>query len=133
MVPHPHIAFTGEAMYTARNVLNRDAVRPSPALQEQLTMIPSCAEVVVQREWNGWRTATARMTELEDLHWYHPEGAPRPLLHGYVSCRALTHGVLQHDCDGMTPHWLLVCVLKCHTAAPVFDNLVALAAGVHER
>jgi hypothetical protein len=86
--------------------------------------------VVVQREWNGWRTATVLLTDLEDIQWLQPNGAPRPLIHAHVSCTKLQSGELQHDCDVMTaPHYLMVCVLKSHTAPRVFEELARHACG----
>ena len=84
--------------------------------------------VVVQREWNGWRTALARVSDLEDVHWRQPTGAPRPLVHAYVPCVNLQSGNILHECDPATaPHHLLVCVLKSHTAADVFEALTRRA------
>lgn len=83
--------------------------------------------VVVQREWNGWRKALTPLGSLEDVHWHQPQGAPKPLLHGYVSCRSLMSGEVPHDCDGSTPHRLLVCVLRRHTVPSLFDLLAARA------
>ena len=86
--------------------------------------------VVVQRDWNGWRKAMAPVTALQGVHWRQPAGAPRPLIHAYVTCDALVSGDVPHECaGGGTPHRLLVCVLKCHTAASVFESLVAKADG----
>ncbi len=85
--------------------------------------------VVVQRDWNGWRKAMTPMTALEDVHWHQPAGAPRPLIHAYVSCRDLVSGDVPHDCcgDHAFAHRLLVCVLRQHTAPSVFERLVARA------
>jgi hypothetical protein len=70
----------------------------------------------VQSDWNGWRSATIRLGDLEDVHWFQPARAPRALLHGYVSCVRLAAEKSLHDCDGASaPHRLLVCVLKRHT------------------
>ena len=84
--------------------------------------------VVVQREWNGWRTALASVADLEDVHWLQPAGAPRPLIHAYVPCAKLRSGNIPHDCDrASAPHHLLVCVLKSHTAPDVFEALTRRA------
>jgi hypothetical protein len=86
------------------------------------------ALVVVQRDWNGWRKAMTPAAALEQLHWRQPAGAPRPLLHAYVSCTALISGDVPHECTGAgTPHRLLVCVLKCHTAPSVYEELALRA------
>ena len=80
--------------------------------------------VVVQRDWNGWRTATVGAGALEDIHWRQPHGAPRPLIHAYLSCSTVRPGDLDHQCDRTSaPHRILVCVLKCHTPAKVFAEL----------
>lgn len=85
--------------------------------------------IVVQREWNGWRTAMVMLPDLEDVHWLQPNGAPRALIHAYVSCSKLRSGDLQHNCELMSaPHHLLVCVLKSHTAVYVFEGLARLAS-----
>ena len=85
--------------------------------------------IVVQTEWKGWRTATARLTDLEKVHWFQPSGAPRPLIHAYVRCTNLQSGDLSHDCQSASgPHELLVCVLKCHTSPSVFEELSRLAS-----
>jgi hypothetical protein len=87
--------------------------------------------VVVQCEWNGWRTALARLGDLEDVHWLQPSGAPRRLIHAYVPCTKLQSGNLSHVCDAATvPHRLRVCILKCHIAPGVFE---ALARGADDR
>jgi hypothetical protein len=83
--------------------------------------------VLVQQDWSGWRKAWIPVSSLEDVHWHQPAGAPKPLVHGYVSCAALVSGDLPHDCVGTTAHRLLVCVLRRHTAACVFDTLVQRA------
>ena len=71
--------------------------------------------VCVQCEWDGWRTAEVRLVDLQNLHWLQPERAPRPLVHGYVSCACIIAGGLSHECDRTEgPHTLLVCVLKKH-------------------
>ena len=80
--------------------------------------------VVVQGEWNAWRTALVRLRDLQGVHWLQPNGAPRPLIHAYIACTNLESGVVPHDCDVMSaPHRVLVCVLKKHTAPAVFAVL----------
>ena len=82
------------------------------------------AIVVVQREWNGWRTATVQVAHLKNLHWAQPPGAPRPLLHALVPCTRLHSGRIEHRCEASEPpHDLLVCVLKSHTQSAVFADL----------
>ena len=82
--------------------------------------------VVVQSEWNGWRTAVVHAVDLESPHWLQPAGAPRPLLHAYVPCSAIVSGEVAHDC-GSAPHRLHVCVLKKHTAPAMFEVLARMA------
>ena len=64
------------------------------------------------------------MNDLQDVHWFQPSGAPRRLVHGYVSCASIMAGALPHDCDRtVAPHRLLVCVIKSHTSEPVYAEL----------
>jgi len=110
---------------------------PPGAGRETLDSIPPLTAaspstlVVVQRDWSGWRKAMTPMAALENVHWHQPVGAPRPLIHAYVSCRDLTSGDVPHDCVDQAAHRLLVCVLRQHTAPSVFCALVerANAAG----
>jgi hypothetical protein len=98
--------------------------RPQPLLRD------GDALVVVQREWNGWRTAMARVSDLEDIHWSQPSGAPRPLLHAHIRCTEGLSGAIPHDCDATSPHYILVCLLKCHTSPGVYEDLSRRADGV---
>lgn len=80
--------------------------------------------VVVQRDWNGWRTATVRVKDLEDVHWFRPSGAPHHMLHAHVNCQQILSGDVPHECHlSPGPHDLLVCILKRHAAASVFAEL----------
>ena len=83
--------------------------------------------VAVQREWNGWRLAEVRLKDLEDVHWFRPPGAPRALVHGYVAPSTVVSGTLAEQVSAEAPDRLLVCVLKSHTAAPVYTALAARA------
>ena len=104
--------------------------------QEQRVMVPKAVPqaatclVVVQRDWNGWRKAMAPVSALEDVHWHQPVGAPRPFIHAYVTCSALVSGDVPHECADGTPHRLLVCVLRQHTAPSVFEQLTRAADSV---
>jgi hypothetical protein len=90
----------------------------------------SDVEVIVQTEWNGWRTAMVRLAALESVHWFQPAGACRPLVHGLVRCTEIRSGTLTHACDPATrPHIVLVCVLKSHTLPSVFERLARAAGG----
>jgi hypothetical protein len=88
----------------------------------------SDALVVVQRDWTGWRTATIRVRDLRGIHWSQPGGAPRPLIHASVHCDDLVSGEIAHECHlTPPPHYLVVCVLKRHTARCVFEELARRA------
>ena len=84
--------------------------------------------VVVQLRWDDWRTAHVRVGDLENIHWSHPSGAPRPLIHASVSCRSFVSGHLPHDCDERTAHRVEVCILKSHATPCVFQDLVLRAS-----
>jgi hypothetical protein len=80
--------------------------------------------VVVQRQWNDWRTAMVRLTDLENIHWFQPDHAPRPLIHADVCRTKVLSGTMSEDCQQSSPQSRLrVCVLKCHTAPGVFEEL----------
>jgi hypothetical protein len=97
--------------------------QPNPAAARR-SAADDRRDVVVQREWNGWRTATVRVSDLQDVHWFQPAGAPRPLIHAYVSCGDIHSGQIPHECQATPPpHRVLVCVLKSHTAARIFEQL----------
>lgn len=87
---------------------------------------PPVPLVMIQQEWNGWRTAWAPISAFEDIHWRRPPGAPKAILHGYLPCASVLSGVLPHDCPAL-PHRLLVCVLRQHTGAVLFDALASRA------
>jgi hypothetical protein len=85
--------------------------------------------VCVQREWNGWQTAEVRLSDLHDIHWFQPDHAPKPLVHGYVSCASFGAAALPHNCERSAgPHTLRVCVIKRHIASSVYEE-VARRAG----
>jgi hypothetical protein len=100
----------------------------SPRSDDHPVPSAGCSLVVVQRDWTDWRTALAKLTDLEHVHWRQPSGARRPLIHAYVPCTALESGEMVHECDVRSaPHRLLVCVLKSHTAPEIFRELSRLA------
>jgi hypothetical protein len=117
---------TGNIMQTISRATGYDVFRSLPQ-----TTVAATTQVVVQRDWSGWRKAMAPFAALENVHWHQPAGAPRPLIHAYVSCRDLISGDVPHECTGHAPHKLLVCILRQHTAPSVFQTLVerANAAG----
>jgi hypothetical protein len=83
--------------------------------------------VIVQREWNGWRTAFVRVGDLQDIHWFQPIGAPTSLIHAYVHCDAV-EGDIPHDCGSTPPpHRLLVCVLKSHATPAAYAEVARSA------
>lgn len=82
----------------------------------------------VHRDWNGCRTAEVRSGDLEQIHWFQPRGAPRPLVHGFVSCASTVSGDIPHECNrDDAPHRLVVCVLKKHTVLSVYAELTRRA------
>jgi hypothetical protein len=82
----------------------------------------------IQTEWNGWRSAQVRLNDLHDVHWFQPDRAPRPLVHGYVSCASIVDGDIPHDCRPTGgPHRLLVCVLKRHATPGAYAELARRA------
>jgi hypothetical protein len=84
--------------------------------------------IPVQRDWNGWRTVEVRLADLQNVHWLQPRGAPRPLVHGYVSCRSIATADIPHDCNPAdAPHQLLVCVVKRHAVASAYMELARRA------
>lgn len=86
------------------------------------------AIVAVQSEWNSWRTGMVRAAHLQNVHWAQPRGAPRPLVHAFVSCDRLQSGQIEHHCElTPPPHRLLVCVLKSHTQSSIFEALARQA------
>src|SRR5918995_2743204 len=72
------------------------------------------ALVTVRPEWNAWHTAMVRWTDLEGVHWAQPVGAPRQLLHAYVSPKKLLSGNILDRAQTGSPR-IKVCVLKCDT------------------
>jgi hypothetical protein len=83
--------------------------------------------ILVHDEWKGWRTAEVRLRDLLDVHWFQPNQAPHPLVHGYVSCTQFVTGEIPHRCSGTAPHRLLVCVLKSRTVPTTFAELARRA------
>ena len=82
----------------------------------------NAALVTVRPEWNAWRTAMVRWTDLEGVHWAQPIGAPRELLHAYVSPKKLLSGNILDRAQAGSPR-IKVCVLKCDTLPSVFQAL----------
>jgi hypothetical protein len=77
--------------------------------------------VVVQRQWNDWRTSMVRLADLENVHWAQPEHAPRPLIHADVCpTKLLTRNISD---EARPARHLRVCLLKSHMAVGVFEEL----------
>ena len=87
--------------------------------------------IAVTVDWNDWRSATARVRDLQGVHWHQPPLAHQPLLHAYVSCADLAGGTLPHACEPATaPHRIRVCILRCHTIPAAYAELVRRAGAV---
>jgi hypothetical protein len=106
----------------------------TPEIQVRAQRNQQTALVVVQRAWSEWRTALVRVSDLDDVHWFRPAGAVRPLIHAYVMCDRVVSGRLSHDCTkSACPHRVLVCLLKSHTTGSVFEELARRANSAEVR
>jgi hypothetical protein len=106
----------------------------TPEIQVRAENNLPTALVVVQRAWSEWRTALVRVSDLEEVHWFRPAGAVRPLIHAYVMCDRVVSGRLSHDCTkSACPHRVLVCLLKSHTTGSVFEELARRANSAEVR
>lgn len=93
-----------------------------------MTVVTEDTPITVQREWDGWRRAEVRLGDLHDVHWLQPPGAPRAIVHGYVSPAALLSGDLQLEPTSVgRDERLLVCVIRCHVACDAYNALTARA------
>ena len=91
-------------------------------------MLPDHVLIIVQPEWNGWHKAFVRLCDLQSIHWFQPRGAPKPLIHAYVLCTSVMEGDIPHECKRTAaPHQLLVCILKRHSTARVYAEIVRRA------
>jgi hypothetical protein len=74
--------------------------------------------VEVRRQWNDWRFAEYRITDISGMHWDNVSGgvyarAPQHFVHGYVSCDAMISGEIAHSCrHGSGPHTVKICITK---------------------
>jgi hypothetical protein len=72
----------------------------------------------VRRQWNDWRMADYRLSQIENIHWDTISGGVnrrtnQPYLHGYVMCNAMISGKLSHSCKhGPPPHRIKICITK---------------------
>ena len=80
--------------------------------------------VRVHVAWNGWQYADVPLAILKDVHWYHPVGAARPLVHAYVPSEVF--GAVASFGVRMASR-LHVCVLKGHALASAYQALVRYA------
>jgi hypothetical protein len=85
--------------------------------------------VSVQREWDGWQSADVRVGDLEDIHWWQPPRAPRPLLHAYITLSKLGDIAWAGVTEAAATTRLLVCVLKSHTPPDTYTALASRSAG----
>jgi hypothetical protein len=70
-------------------------------------------------EWRGWEVTEVQANELSQLHWYHPPGAPRELLHAYVNAaRVSALGPNQGD------NPVRVVILKTDTTPDLYADLL---------
>jgi hypothetical protein len=82
------------------------------------TSNPNDVIVTVRRQWNDWREATYRLSDIRGLHWTNLSGgvnaaAPKAFIHGYVWCDRMIAGELAHSCEhGKGPHEIKVCLVK---------------------
>jgi hypothetical protein len=89
--------------------------------------------VRVHREWRDWQSAEVRLTDLHDIHWLQPRGAPRSLVHAHVWCTNFISGNIPHDCgSSLRPHRLLVCVLKSHVVRRVYSTISRRAVATRQ-
>jgi ribosomal protein L31E len=92
----------------------REAVRK----HNQTEVVEVDPVVWVRRQWNDWRHAQYRLSDISGLHWDDMSGgvqarAPRMFLHGYVLCDGMVSGELAHSCrHGPPPHKVKVCIVK---------------------
>ena len=85
--------------------------------------------VRVHREWNGWRYADVPLATLEDVHWFQPPAAPRPLVHAFVRAEAFE----AEPAGPRTPaRRVQVCVLKEHALLSAYRALERRAASAQE-
>ena len=90
------------------------------------------ALIEVRRQWNNWKLARYRFTDVEGFNWDNQSGginakANRFYIHAYVMCDAMANGEIAHSCKhGPPPHKVKICITKKGNEA-VFQELAALA------
>jgi hypothetical protein len=85
------------------------------------------SQVLVRLAWDAWKTAAVTTTELTQLHWYQPVGAPTSLLHAYVRASAL----VGQQCTTEDEH-VRVCILKHDSTLAVYSALSSEASVLGE-
>ena len=84
--------------------------------------------ISVTADWNDWRSARVRLADLRDVHWHQPRGAPRSMVHAYMSCADIIGGTFSHTCDqSSSPHRIRVCVLRSHNVPSVYAEMARVA------
>jgi len=74
--------------------------------------------VNVRRQWNGHRSATFRIDDLDDWRWDTISGgvnavAPQPFVHAYGWCNGMIDGEIAHSgTHGPCPHRIKVCLTR---------------------
>jgi hypothetical protein len=93
--------------------------------------------VYVRRQYNDWRQASYRLSDLEGWHLSDVSGgiqarANRSYLHAYVWCNGMLEGELAHSCShGEGPHRIKVCIVKTANKQHWKEiEQAAIAAGV---
>ena len=84
--------------------------------------------VRVRDAWNGWHTVEVPRSELHDVCWLRPAGAPQAILHARVRCSQPVTDGIPHTCG--TPeiaHDVGVCVLRVDVTTSTYERLVAEA------
>lgn len=87
----------------------------------------------VRRQWNDWRSAKVRLSDVDNPHWDDISGgvntrSPRPFIHGYVWCNAFIEGDVAHSCThDEGPHRIKVCVVQKDNGQAAFRHLKELA------
>ena len=94
---------------------------------------PNESVVLVRRQWNDWRTAEYRLSDVEGVHWSRVSGgvgalAPQPFMNGYVRCDQTLGGELAHSrTHGPCPHSIKVCIVKKDNTSGIIQQLERLA------
>ena len=84
--------------------------------------------ISVTMEWNGWQSATTRLTNLREVHWHQPKVAPHPMSLAHISCADILSGELPHACDPSTaPHRIQVCILRSRNIRSTYAELARRA------